>query len=228
MTNQRRLEILAGLSTIIFPFLLLIGFIMHPDLFSFKLVESAEQLASNFRHQSIFHIGHLIVALAIPFIVIHVFYVMISCKSKGGKLAFIGGLIAIFGAIILALDKGSLCLVLSGFDTLNEHEFNQFIPYLQVLVDKKGLLVINWLIVLLPLGTIIQALALRKESYFTKGQASAVIIGLILLNNPDIELISTLGALLMVYGYIPLGIKFIKDKGVTARNTYKKEEVVSC
>lgn len=208
--QNRRMEILAGIATILFPILLIIGFIMHPDLFSFQIVTSGEQLAANFRHQSVFHIGHLIVALAIPFILIHVFYVMNLCQSKGAKSAFIGGIVAIVGATVLGLDKGSLCLVLSGFDTLNDVQFDEFIPYLQILVDKKGLLIINWLIVLLPLGTIIQAYGLKREGYFTKTQSICVMVGLLLLNNPDIELISTLGAMLMMVGYIPLGNRLIK------------------
>jgi hypothetical protein len=206
--QKKRLKKLAGISTLVFPLLLLIGFVMHPDLFSFRIVTTAEQLANNFRHQTIFHIGHLIVAIAIPFILIHVFYVMTICHSKS---AFYGGIVAIIGAAVLALDKGSLCLVLSGFDTLNDVQFQSFMPFLQVLVDKRGLLIINWLIVLLPLGTMIQAHGLRKEGYFTKRQATAVIIGLLLLNNPDIELFSTLGVLLMMIGYIPLGLKLLNE-----------------
>lgn len=34
-----------------------------------------------------------------------------------------------------------------------------------------------------------------------------MIVGLLLLNNPDIELISTIGTLLMCFGYFPIGIK---------------------
>lgn len=35
-------------------------------------------------------------------------------------------------------------------------------------------------------------------------------MGLLLLNNPDIEIISAVGAVLMMLGYIPLGIKTLQ------------------
>jgi hypothetical protein len=38
-----------------------------------------------------------------------------------------------------------------------------------------------------------------------------MIIGLLLLNNPDIELISCVGAALMITGYVPLGIRVLKN-----------------
>ena len=82
-------------------------------------------------------------------------------------MGFIGGIIALFGAVILGLDKGSLCLVLSGFDTLSDTEFDAFMPYLQVLIDRKGLLFINWLIILLPLGAVVQAIGLVHDSINT-------------------------------------------------------------
>ncbi|TAL29556.1 MAG: hypothetical protein EPN93_20935 [Spirochaetes bacterium] len=208
--QYRRLEIAGGLSTIIFPFLLLIGFLLHPDILSFDIVEHAEQLVLNFRHQPIFHIGHTIVAFSIPLIVLSVLYVLLVLKGRGARCGFWGGMIALFGAVILALDKGSLCLVLSGFDTLDDAQFAGLIPYLQVLVDKRGLLVINWFIVLLPLGAIIQAIGLVRENFIGRVQGVSVIMGLVLLNNPDIELISTAGVILMMAGYLPLGINILR------------------
>ena len=36
-------------------------------------------------------------------------------------------------------------------------------------------------------------------------------VGLLLLNNPDIELISTIGTLFMCFGYFPIGIKALHN-----------------
>jgi hypothetical protein len=43
-------------------------------------------------------------------------------------------------------------------------------------------------------------------------QGVCIIVGLLLLNNPDIELISATGALLMCAGYIPWGLKILLDR----------------
>ena len=112
-----------------------------------------------------------------------------------------------FGAFILAVDKGALCLVLSAFDTLPEAQFQEFVPFLSVIVNKAGLLWVVWLLPLLPLGAAIQALGLFKEKFISKWQTVCIITGLLLLNNPDIEFISATGALLNVCRIYSLGCK---------------------
>jgi hypothetical protein len=133
-------------------------------------------------------------------------------QGKGKQLGFWGGIIGLFGAFILAVDKGALCLVLSAFDTLPEAQFQEFVPSLNVIVNKAGLLWVVWLLPLLPIGAAIQALGLMKEKFISNWQGVCIITGLLLLNNPDIELISATGALLMCAGYIPWGVKILQDK----------------
>ncbi len=201
---------LYGWSLILFPIMLLVGFLLHPDLLSFERTTTAQQLAANFRHSAMFHIGHLIVTLAVPLIIAGHLGITERLLGKGAWYGFIGAGVGIFGAFILAVDKGSLCLVLSAFDTLPDAQFAQLVPLLQVMVDRAGLLWLNWLLVLLPLGAIIQSIGLIKEKQVARWQGIAMIVGLLLLNNPDLELISSVGAVLMMLGYIPLGIRILK------------------
>lgn len=214
---KRVKKILFGGSMILFPIMLLLGFLMHPDLLSLEQTTTAQQLADHFRHSEMFHIGHLIVTLAVPLIIAALLGVIEQLQGKGIWYGFIGGLIGIFGAFILAVDKGSLCLVLSAFDTLPNAQFAQLVPSLQVMVDRAGLLWLNWLLVLLPLGAIIQTIGLIKEKQLATWQGLSMIVGLLLLNNPDIEMISSVGAVLMMAGYIPLAIKILKS-GASAEN----------
>ena len=130
-------------------------------------------------------------------------------QGNGRQLGFWGGIIGLFGAFILAVDKGALCLVMSAFDTLPEEQFQEFVPFLSVIVNKSGLLWVVWLLPLLPIGAAIQAYGLMKEQFISKWQGVCIIAGLLLLNNPDIELISSVGAFLMCVGYIPWGIKML-------------------
>jgi hypothetical protein len=46
-----------------------------------------------------------------------------SVRGRGRRFALAGGLTGIIGAVILAGDKGALCLVLSAFDSLPETDF---------------------------------------------------------------------------------------------------------
>ena len=194
-----------------FPIMLLTGFLMHPDLLSFTIVTTADQLAANFRHSTIFHVGHLIVALSVPLIIAALLCLIERLRGPGLWYGFIGGVVGIVGAVVLALDKGALCLVLSAFDTLNDAQFAALVPHLQVIVDKAGLLWIVWLLPLLPVGAAVQVVGLIKERQVPTWRGIAMIIGLLLLNNPDIELISSVGAVLMIIGYVPFGMRVLKS-----------------
>lgn len=202
-----------AISLIAFPLMLLAGFLMHTNLLKFEALQTIEQLVNRFHHQPMYHIGHLIVMFAVPVIMIYLISSMNVLQGAGKPLGFWGGIIGLFGAFILAVDKGALCLVLSAFDTLPEKQFQEFVPFLSVIVNKEGLLWLVWLLPLLPIGAAIQAMGLMKEKYIAKWQGVCIIIGLLLLNNPDIEFISATGALLMCTGYIPWGIKMLKSSG---------------
>ncbi len=199
-----------ALSLIAFPLMLLTGFVMHPDILKMEALQTVEQLVGRFHKQPMYHFGHFIVMFTVPVIMIMLISSMNVLHGKGRLLGFWGGIMGLFGAFILAVDKGALCLVLSAFDTLPEAQFQEFVPFLSVIVNKEGLLWVVWLLPLLPIGAAIQALGLMKETFINKWQGICIIIGLLLLNNPDIEFISSIGALLMCVGYIPWGVKLLK------------------
>lgn len=201
-----------AISLIAFPVMLFVGFLMHPNLLRFEALQTVEQLVGRFHNQPMYHIGHLIVMFAVPVIIIGLSSIMNVLQGKGKKLGFWGGIIGLFGAFILAVDKGALCLVLSAFDTLPEVQFQAFVPFLSVIVNKAGLLWVVWLLPLLPIGAAMQALGLMKEQFISKWQGASIIVGLLLLNNPDIEFISTVGAFLMGIGYIPWGLKLLQTE----------------
>jgi hypothetical protein len=210
-----------AISLIAFPVMLLTGFLMHPNLLKLEALQNVEQLVGRFHNQPVFHIGHLIVMFAVPVIMIALISFMNILQGKGKQSGFWGGIIGLFGAFILAVDKGALCLVLSAFDTLPEAKFQEFVPFLSVIVNKAGMLWVVWLLPLLPVGAAIQALGLLKEQFISKWQTVCIITGLLLLNNPDIELISATGALLMCAGYIPFGVKsFSYEANVHHQLTY--------
>ena len=201
-----------AISVIAFPVMLLTGFLMHSNLLKLEPLQTVEQLVGRFHNQPMFHIGHLIVMFAVPVIMIALTSFMSVLQGKGKRLGFWGGIMGLFGAFILAVDKGALCLVLSAFDTLPETQFQEFVPFLSVIVNKEGMLGVVWLLPLLPVGAAIQALGLFKEKFISKWQTVCIIAGLLLLNNPDIELISSIGALLMCAGYIPWGVRILQGR----------------
>ena len=91
---------------------------MHPKLLQMEPLQTAEHLVGRFHNNPIYHIGHLIVTFAVPIIIIIMAGTMNMLNGKGKSLGFWGGIIGIFGAFLLAVDKGALCLVMSAFDTI--------------------------------------------------------------------------------------------------------------
>jgi hypothetical protein len=201
-----------AISLIAFPLMLFTGFLMHPNLLKLEALQTVEELVGRFHNQPIYHIGHFIVMFSVPVILISLISFMNVLQGQGKQLGFWGGIIGLFGAFILAVDKGALCLVLSAFDTLPEAQFQEFVPFLSVIVNKAGLLWVVWLLPLLPIGAAIQAFGLLKEKFIGKWQCTCIVTGLLLLNNPDIELISSFGAALMCAGYIPWGVKILQGR----------------
>jgi len=190
--------------------MLLLGFILHPNIFSFDIITNATEWAEEWHGNFLFHFGHLLVLFAVPLIIVTSIYFMSLLKRNGIWYGFIGGVLGVFGAFMLAVDKGALTLVLTAFQTLSDEQFINILPALQSLLDKAGWLWITWMFLFLPIGFILQTIGLIKEKIIPKWQGMCIIIGLLLLINPDIEIISTVGAALMCIGFIPMGIRELK------------------
>jgi hypothetical protein len=196
-----------ALSIILFPVMLLVGFVLHPNLPSIETVTEPLEWAAEWRGNFLFHIGHLLVLFAVPLIIVSSIHFMSLLNGRGAWYGFIGCVLAVFGAFMLAVDKGALTLGLTAFQTIPNEQFSSIYPALQVLLDKAGWLWILWFLLLLPLGFIIQLVGLLKESLIPLWQGIITITGTLLLVNPDIEIISAIGAALICVGLIPVGMR---------------------
>jgi hypothetical protein len=143
-------------------------------------------------------------------------------RGRGAWLGFSGCVLGVFGAFMLAVDKGALTLVLTALQTVPDSQFEGITPALQTLLDRAGWLGMTWLYVLLIPGFILQSLGLMRARLIKRWRGILIIIGLLLLANPDIEIISSAAAILLCIGLIPLGIRDIKgtlrggEEGVSA------------
>lgn len=201
-----------AVSLIVFPLMLLVGFLMHPNLTSLEFVTSVDSWAAEFRGNRMFHTGHLIVLLAVLPIVVAAVRCMKFRSERGAWLIFVGGVVGIFGAFVLAVDKGALTLVLTAFDTLPDAEFDRIEPALQALLDKAGWLWMVQLLALLPLGFALQAVGLARAGVIGKATAAVIVVGLLMLLAGDIEIISATAAALMCIGYVPMGVRDLRGE----------------
>lgn len=197
------------LSIIVFPIMLLFGFVLHPNIISLGVITEAAAWAEEWRGNFLFHFGHLLVLFSVPLIIVTSVSFMTLLNDRGELLGYVGGVLAVFGACMLAVDKGALTLGLTAFQILPDQEFSNIYPALQALLDKAGWLWITWLFLLFPIGFIIQIAGLIREKVIPRWQGLTIILGLLLLINPDIEIISAAGALLMCIGLIPIGVREI-------------------
>jgi hypothetical protein len=200
---------ISGIATIAFPLLLLAGFLLHPHLFSPSMTRTADDLIAKFHHRTAYHLGHMLVFIGVPCMILNFIHTRDLLRGAGRVYGGVGAVIAILGAVILAGDKGALCIVLSAFDTLPQSDFDAIRPALQTIVERRGLLTIFWALPLLPLGAIIQMIGLVKEKIIPRVTGVAAIIGLLLLNNPDIDLLSSCATLLMCTAYVPFGVRIL-------------------
>ena len=113
---------------------------------------------------------------------------------------------------MLAFDKDALTLGLTAFDALPDEAFVRIEPALQALLDRAGWLWFVGLLPLLPLNFALLAVGLARAGVIGRVQTALIVAGLLLLINPDIEIISTAGALLMCAGFIPLGVRELRGE----------------
>jgi hypothetical protein len=210
-----------GLSFIFFPLLFVFAFAMHPGLLTPRLL-GPEELILRAHQNGLLQFGHVLVTLSTALLVVIALHFKKLLESSSVAWAawagLIGAAVAILGAVILAADKGALCLSMSALDTLPENEFALMMPGLLAMFSFKGWLVLLWGILFLPVGFAIQAIALIKTRVFPRWGGILFLIGALLVGVPDgVEIINLTAAILMAFALVPYGLKIIvgKDQKVT-------------
>lgn len=203
-------QIGVGLTFTIFPMLFIFAFAIHPGLLQPHLL-SPEELILRAHGNGLLQFGHVLVTLNTALlIVVALHFMKLLDRSSGAWAGFIGAAIAILGAIILAADKGALCLTMSAFDTLPEEVFAQIMPGILAMFTKQGWLVLLWGMVFLPIGFAIQAVGLHKTKTLPRWQSILFLIGVLLVAIPDgLEIINLSASILMAIALVPYGIRII-------------------
>jgi len=206
-----------GLAFIIFPLVFLFAFVTHPNLLNPRFL-GPEELILRARSAGLLHVGHALVTLNTALLMVVALHFMKMLERTSADWAgFIGGILAVLGALMLAADKGALCLTMSAFDTLPDHEFSQMMPGLLALFAKKGWVVLVWGILLLPVGFGIQAIALLKTRTIPRWQSTLFLVGVLLVGVPDgVEIVNLTASVLLTAAFIPYGIRIITDKSEMA------------
>lgn len=209
--NVKRIGV--GLSFILFPLIFVFAFAGHPNLLNPHFLSPAE-LIQRAHNNSILHLGHALVTLCTGLLVVVAIHFMNVLKNKPNEwFGFLGGVLAILGTLILAVDKGALCLTMSALDTLPEDEFVKMLPGLLAMFGKEGWLILIQGLPLLSIGFIIQAIGLLKSKSLAKWQSILFLIGVLFIGTPDgVEIINLTAAILLTIVFIPYGLRIITNK----------------
>lgn len=202
-----------GLAFIFSPLFFGIAFVAHPNLFSLEIGGEISARVAEFHGNPFIHFGHFMMLLSVPLLIVISLKFMDILKNRSPWLGFIGCVMAVFGAIVLAVDKTALCLVMSTFDTLPEAEYVQLLPGIEALFNFEGYLAILYLLPLLPIGFLIQAIGLYRVRAIPRWQGAALIIaslGLLFSAAVDIDLFGLIATVILAISFVPTGIQIIK------------------
>jgi hypothetical protein len=199
-----------GLAFIIFPLVFIFAFAGHPGLLNPHLL-GPEELILRARNNGLLQFGHALVTLNTALLVVIALHFMkLLDRGSSASAGFVGGVLAVLGALMLAADKGALCLTMSAIDTLPDGDFAQMMPGLLAMFAKEGWLVLLWGILLLPVGFAIQAIALLKTKTLPRWQSILFLIGVLLVGTPDgVEIINLTASILLAVAFVPYGIQII-------------------
>jgi hypothetical protein len=209
LDRTRRIGV--GFAFVIFPLVFVFAFAGHPGLLSPRLLGPEEMILR--AHQApMLQLGHALVTLNTALLVVVALHFMRLLEGGSGAWAgFLGGTLAILGALMLAADKGALCLTMSALDTVPERDFAAMMPGLLAMFAKEGWLVLLWGLLLLPIGFAIQAVALLRFRVLPRWQGVLFLVGVLFVGTPDgAEIINLPGALLLAVAFVPYGVQIVR------------------
>lgn len=203
-------QIGTGAAFILFPLIFIFAFAVHPGLLRPRLLQP-EKIIQRARRNKLLQMAHSLVLLSAALLIVMAFHFMkILGQGSAAWVGLVGATLAVLGAILLAADKGALCLTMSALDTVPEEKFSAMMPGLLAIFSKKGWMILLWGMLLLPAGFAIQSVGLLQDDVLPRWQSTLFLIGVLLVGTPDgLEIINLSASVLMATALIPYGIQLI-------------------
>jgi hypothetical protein len=208
-------RVATGLAFFLYPLAAFVAFIAHPNLMSLEIGVAVIDKVAEFHNNAFMHFGHFLMVLSVPPLTIVIIKFMSILKGRGAWLGFIGGALALYGVLALAVQKTALCLVMSAFDTLPESVYVQLMPGIEALFHLKGYLALVYLLPLLPIGVLIQSVGLYRASAIPRWGSIVMIIAMLGMGVSaavDIDLFGLVSTIILAVAWFPLGFQLIQGE----------------
>ncbi|MEI6727349.1 MAG: hypothetical protein WCN81_14150 [Actinomycetes bacterium] len=202
-----------GLCFILFPLVFVFAFSIHPGLLHPHLLDP-RGLILRAHDAGLLQFGHVLVTLSTALlVVIAVHFMKLLDRTSWAWAGLVGAAVGILGAIILAADKGALCLTMSALDTVPASKFAAMMPGLLAMFSHKGWMVLLWGIAFLPIGFAILAVALFKTRTLPRWQSACFLAGVLFVGFPDgAEIINLTASILMAAALVPYGMRMLAPR----------------
>lgn len=143
-SSSRAKRVGTGLCFIVFPLVFVFAFSVHPGLTTPHLL-GPEELIVRAHHARLLQFAHVLVPLSTALLVVVATHFMKLLERASSPWAgLVGASVAVVGAVILAADKGALCLTMTALDTVPESEFAAMMPGLLAMFSMKGSMALLW------------------------------------------------------------------------------------
>lgn len=211
---ERAKRVGTGLCFVAFPLVWVFAFAVHPDLLDIRILGPEELIARAHGHPLLSTAHAFVTLLPALLVVLTVHFMRLLEHTSGAWAGFVGAVLAVVGGVLLAADKGALCLTMSALDTLPESQFADAMPGLLAIFSFKGWMVIVWGLLLMPIGVAIQTIALLKTGVLPRWQGGLLLGSLFLVGFPDgAEIVNLGGAVLMAAALVPYGVRLVGTPG---------------
>jgi hypothetical protein len=206
-------RIATGLCFVVFPLIWVFAFAVHPSLLQPRLLLGPEDLIRRAHGDGLLQFAHALVAVNTALLVVLALHFMKLLDGTSAAWAgFVGAVMAILGACLLAADKGALCLTMSAVDTLPEREFAQMMPGLLAIFSFKGWMVLVWGLLLMPIGVIIQTVGMWRAKVLPRWQLGLLLASVAVIGFPDgAEIINLAAAVVMAAAMLPYGVGLVRS-----------------
>ena len=204
----------SGVILILIPLLMVFGFVSHPNFFDLSNPwdQGVELFVKEFHGNTLWWHAHLAVLFVAPLMIVLISALSSLVSKKDEFIAFSGSVLGVFGATMLAADKGIWALAMSAIEALPEDQFQEAMPVINQLFLKEGYVWLADLFYLMICGITILAIGLIKTKVVPMWQGISILVGSFLFYNPDIDLLYFVGSVFLLIGLFPIGVLYIKGE----------------